>query len=424
MEEAHHTRLKTLQLHLDLLLSEAEGVLDRIETQGVTLNEVVQLNCRVKQTTKRYSSSLDSYIERVPTPSTEVITSATNKQIEADDILSKLECIIQVQTKGPTQSTSTHHSKLPTLPPPKFSGDILQFQEFWDKFQSTIDRRDLEDVDKLAYLVAALEGKARTSLEGLSISNSNYKIAVDTLKRQFGCKNAQIDAHYEALKVLPIARHPDQYRQTLNTIEHHLRILQTLGENIDGNHLRGVITSKFPHSILHELNMALSEEESTVPQIRKTLERIVTSFDRAKPLGTPMQTDGEVIPVASSTQALLQPETKGRQINKNTPKRKFEQNFSRKRKTDNKERVIASKRKKRSCIFCNADHYSSECPECKDVEQRKKKLVGRCYKCLREGHSIKACRSGKKCYHCKGEHHQSLCHKRVPDSNSDDPKRN
>ena len=37
------------------------------------------------------------------------------------------------------------------------------------------------------------------------------------------------------------------------------------------------------------------------------------------------------------------------------------------------------------------------------------KSSGHCFICLRKGHLAVNCRSGRRCYHCEGRHHGSIC---------------
>ena len=61
---------------------------------------------------------------------------------------------------------TTRHSsctvELPKLELPKFSGNVLKWQKFWDSFEASINKnRNLQPVDKFNYLEAELEGDAK-----------------------------------------------------------------------------------------------------------------------------------------------------------------------------------------------------------------------------------------------------------------------
>lgn len=94
-------------------------------------------------------------------------------------------------------------------------------------------------MDKLLYLKASLIGNAKSAIEGLKVTNKNYMIAINTLKERFGKEDHIIDAHYSALyKVKPSENSMGEVRKTLNNLERHLGVLQSLGEDTNHNHLR------------------------------------------------------------------------------------------------------------------------------------------------------------------------------------------
>lgn len=75
--------------------------------------------------------------------------------------------------------------KLPNLELPKFDGNILKLQEFWDSFEASIDKNpNLQPVDKFNYLRAVLEIDANAVISGLELTNSNNGVAVNLLSRQ------------------------------------------------------------------------------------------------------------------------------------------------------------------------------------------------------------------------------------------------
>ena len=101
-------------------------------------------------------------------------------------------------TQQQTPSTGTHSSntshegsstgfRLPKITVQEFHGEIRKWPEFWDMFQIAVNQRsDLSKVEKLAHLKSLLKGSAAGVLEGLAITDGNYDVAVDRLKRRYG----------------------------------------------------------------------------------------------------------------------------------------------------------------------------------------------------------------------------------------------
>ena len=73
--------------------------------------------------------------------------------------------------------------KLPKLILPKFSGEIIEFRGFWDRFQTAVHNNpSFSTVDKFTYLHALLEGSAARSIQGLALTEGNYKTVMEILK--------------------------------------------------------------------------------------------------------------------------------------------------------------------------------------------------------------------------------------------------
>ena len=91
----------------------------------------------------------------------------------------------------------TPHIKLPKLELLKFKGNILKWQEFWNKYDAMIHSNStLQRVDTFNYLKVQLHGEAKDVISGLDITSSNYEVAVKMLMDRYGKKHLQIDAHY------------------------------------------------------------------------------------------------------------------------------------------------------------------------------------------------------------------------------------
>ena len=77
--------------------------------------------------------------------------------------------------------------QLPRIEVPTFDGNILNWQIFWEQFDSAIhNKSQLNDSDKLTYLRDALkDGPARYVIEGLTQMADSYQEAVRCLKDRY-----------------------------------------------------------------------------------------------------------------------------------------------------------------------------------------------------------------------------------------------
>ena len=67
-----------------------------------------------------------------------------------------------------------------------FSGDPLQFQSFWEIFDSSIhSNASLAPINKFSYLKTLLTEKVKNALNSLKLTSGNYDEAVAILKSRF-----------------------------------------------------------------------------------------------------------------------------------------------------------------------------------------------------------------------------------------------
>ena len=88
-------------------------------------------------------------------------------------------------TQQPQQSQTEVH--LPKLVLPTFSGNILEWPDYWERFTSAVDDRPhLSDVSKFNYLKSTLSGSAAKSIKSIAVTSTNYLLAKKTLLEKFG----------------------------------------------------------------------------------------------------------------------------------------------------------------------------------------------------------------------------------------------
>lgn len=307
------------------------------------------------------------------------LETVVNVLMDAQQVIGDLEIEIE-ESNSKTIATSGNQChekkkqsvKLPTIDPPKFNGKITEFQEFWEAFESSIDNNtDLSEVQKFIYLKSLLSNPALNIMQGLSLTEGNYKIAKDLLKNRFGDKNVIINTHYASLRKIPRAENNTKsLRKTLDNVEKHLRCLEVLNENTRHNSLLSILYDKFPTEIL--IKIEERHDNVTMENLRQELNKIISSKERVENFA--MNTVSSNNNVASTSTA----------------------NF------ENRKIV---------CKFCEKEHFSDLCLTFKTLEQRKERTKNLCQICLRDGHESKTCNNTKSCFYCKKKksHHQSLC---------------
>jgi len=175
-----------------------------------------------------------------------------------------------VRTEKPAAQTeftsiSFKHSrqKLPKLTLPKFSGDIISWQAFWDSFDNAIHSNScLSEVEKFNCLKSLLEDNALKMISGFALTNVNYQRAIALLQERFGQNHKIAQVYMHALLEIPPPAHG---LKSLSSFYHeketHIRGFEALDQSEDtyGNLLVPVILKKLPG----EVSMNLSRKHGT-----------------------------------------------------------------------------------------------------------------------------------------------------------------
>jgi len=172
---------------------------------------------------------------------------ATEIQDLLIDKLTRLKCFLDKNnsiTRTPSSTVSdtlepvvqpSPASRLPKLNLPRFSGDPLGWQTFWDSFQAAVHSNSkLTGVEKFSYLRSLLDGKASRTVSGFALTNPNCDQSISLLEARFGKKQRIINAHMKALWILPVPSNTaSSLRELYDTIECHIRGLESLGKSED-----------------------------------------------------------------------------------------------------------------------------------------------------------------------------------------------
>lgn len=275
------------------------------------------------------------------------------------------------------------NARLPKLEIPSFHGDILQWQSFYDQFVAAVHNQNISPVTKFSYLRSCLRGEALACINGLSLTESNYVLALDVLQKRFGRKEKIIFTHIQSLLNLKV---DDNLWSLYDTLQIHIRQLESLG--VDGGSygviLTPMILSKIPAALRMEWARLGEGKESDLSFLLNFLYDEINRRERAHMF-------------------------------------KSEKN---QRDTRPKGFATASALYTSTDVFCHlCKKHNHSVDKCKNliqlpIEEKKNvfRKAGLCFKCLRSGHLLKACKSKEKCRVCGGDHHYLLCFK-TKDSN-------
>ena len=282
--------------------------------------------------------------------------------------------------------------KLPKLELRKFDGDITHWTAFWDSFESAIHSNgSLSDIEKFNYLRSLLEKSAKEAISGLTLSSANYQQAIDVLKRRFGNKERLVSRHMDLLVGLDRVTTDSKVgalRKLYDKIESNIRSLQSLEVRAEtyGSLLCPLLMKKFPP----ELQLTISRR---VPTSEWNINNILTVF-------------------LEELEARERTEGMGKEENKRM-------------KDMATGATLYTGIRPDQCVYCGLrGHVSTSCKKVSNVDDCKQKLKhsGRCYICLKKGHTAGTCKSNLRCVKCRERHHASICYKSSDKSKPLNPK--
>ena len=273
----------------------------------------------------------------------------------------------------------------------KFYGSVADWQSFWDAFSNAVHKNSqLSEIDKFTYLKGLLGGEASTAIAGLSLTQGNYGVAIEILKKRFGDEQKIISAHMEILlKLTPVhnGKETGKLRKLYYEIEVRIRGLQSMGIQADsyGTLLVPVLLSKLPDDVKLEISRGVEDGKWNLDDLLKKLIAEITARKRCTT--TPVNSAisfGPKKPARPTTSTFLAPNG-----------------------------VEYESR----CASCMGLHKHVDCRKIVRVAERKQiaKRFGRCFVCLGRGHKAVCCDSTEKCY-CGGRHHLALCESKFRES--------
>ena len=354
------------------------------------------------ETIEMYHNELQRQRDLIEQLDAEILLVTDNevKEIsEASEIIMKISLAMGKAKKLLSQSanetcsrTSVKHNsvKLPQLVLAKFSGNPLDWINFWELFRSAVHiREDIPNSIKFQYLLGQLEGDAAQLLAGFSHSEREYVEAIDLLTKTYGQENILLQARLNALFDL---EHPDATSESLSNFrsafEGHLRVLKAQGSDVDsaGYVFAHLLLRKLPMSTRDNLNRANGPAAWTLDNLRN---RIKDEIQHLSSLDDVSKT------ICTNKLYNFDSDINSRNLNSAS--------FH-----------ALSKSTKVFCRFCNGPHYALNCERYWNCETRKKRVMELkiCYNCLYKNHSVSQCLNNNRCQNCDKKHHTSLCNQK------------
>ena len=173
--KAENEIMESYSPNLDTLEDVVEGLFSRMERLSLQ-NQKIELAVPEDKIEEEITQTLEY---------TDDLMGQRNKIAKAE-VKQEQEEKKSVSSKFTTKKEAIH-VKLPKMTLKSFSGNPIEWLSFWNSFQASVDKNsDISGVVKMNYLSGLLKGEAARVIQGLPLSESNYKRAVDLLKERFG----------------------------------------------------------------------------------------------------------------------------------------------------------------------------------------------------------------------------------------------
>ena len=311
----------------------------------------------------------------------------------------KLEKLVNRNSTQPAGEAVSSHSlrrvNLPKFELPKFDGDVMQWQSFWDQFSAHIgDVEDLSNAHKLGYLKRCLIGPALRVIDSLQLTNENYEIACENLKTRFGRPEKIIYSHIVALLNLPVpVKNHDYVSQLWNlrdSIVSHVRNLEALEVPSSDCEvfLTPIVLSRLPAELRLEWSREGDGRERDLEFLMAFLQLEIQRLERSEAFK-----DFSVSHADKSTRP--------KKPSSNPP--------------STAALTTTSTSSPATCVFCGRTHRSERCYDVLKLSGAERKLriekLGLCYRCLVKGHFASTC--SERCSKCNGFHNSLLCGVRI-----------
>ena len=298
--------------------------------------------------------------------------------------------------------------KLPELECEKFDGDLEQYQQFMDCFESTIHNNPkLSDVDKFRYLRLFLEDQKpgdgpKSLIAGFATTSSNYKEALELIRETYGKKSRIIMSHVSKLLNLKVENSLDQssLRVLYNKVNIHVRSLRLLGVDVKqyGVFLVPIVESKLSHTFLKEWKKNVKTDDDNIMALLEFMEWELKGLEEARQIEDAFSSEKEKSNIKTFHSKENKPSSKnnshGSAIALNT---------------------VTHVRKK-DCLFCPnmSDHFGHQCKKAESLSPKELRNIlsneRACFCCFKKGHRKADCNylSSLSCAVCKRKHHTFL----------------
>ncbi|XP_055909622.1 uncharacterized protein LOC129944297 [Eupeodes corollae] len=363
-----------------------------LEEKTLSLNPI-ELECRL--------DILNSYIDQLMNCQSEIESEdrADDSRGELEDICVGAKALLISHVNKRRKSSvvdysfsNPHHSRLPKMSLPKFSGKYSEYKNFISLFESLVDNDPmLSDIEKFNHLISCLSGAALGTVKAFQITEQNYPKALASLKKVYDNNCLIFFDNVSTLFELKEISKPSasSLRSMIDTVSAIYDSLLSLG---DEKNITNAIIIHLVMSKVDAITRSKWEEQldfNTLPLWKDCEEALNKRY-----------------------QHLSAEEASSAKSKSSDKPSKTNQDSSRLKHSRSSFACVNSQQNKSKCLYCKSnDHYITTCQNftALPVQQRFEyaKSVPICINCLRKGHTVSKCKMSR-CSVCNRSHHTLL----------------
>nr|CDJ85057.1 Protein of unknown function DUF1759 domain containing protein [Haemonchus contortus] len=288
----------------------------------------------------------------------------------------------QATSETHAQAAMPRKVELPTLPIPKFKGNIWEWENFWELFNANVHSQELPELFKFNYLLDALQGEAKESVRKFQVTKDNYTKAIEYLHTRYGSGEELIQKLVDRLEEFQLrSQSLKDQRSLMEQMQVIIEQLRKRGEQVDSQWMTKKVLSKFPEELQQKVLKKRSLSSNQQPFSMQGL------FDLME----------EALSGEEMIHAYLDKEAKITL-----------------RSADERETTQYRKNRMFPCMYCKGDHKPAACGNLRTPQERAQYLreKGLCLLRASAEHATTDCKR-QPCFRCKGLHHTSCCFKPI-----------
>ena len=311
------------------------------------------------------------------------------KMVKRDSVVQDMDIKLNNSSVN-NQSFFGSKASLPKINLPKFDGkSVTEWTSFYDQFMAVVHESDLPDVSKFVYLRSLLKGEASACVQGLSLSNEHYQIALDLLVNRYGRKEKLIFSHIQELMSInvPDMKNVSSLWSLQDKMLCNIRSLEKFG--ISGDQYGVILTPLVLSRLPQELRMEWAKVEGKESDLEYLLEFLKGEIQRRERSQTFSNTN--------NTMSL------GLRNQRQT------------QSSSGSATALVVLGSSSSCHLCSLKHHTQKCWNWDKMTLNERHLkfqeLGLCFRCVNKNCYARKCKMN--CTYCgNGRHHVLLCKKK------------